>query len=93
MATRSPNFGGKKWHPLFFTRSASLSENNLKLKNLFQQANPTRAQNLTSWPYSHRLATEMICVISIVKTPLLCESRAEVRIRIGPTLLGSLLFS
>ena len=48
MASRSPNFGGKKWHPLFFTKS--WSKNNFKPKNQFQQANPTGAQNLTLWP-------------------------------------------
>ena len=48
MASRSPNFGGKKWHPLFFTKS--WSKNNFKPKNQFQQADPTGAQNLTLWP-------------------------------------------
>ena len=48
MASRSPYFGGKKWHPLFFTKS--WSKNNFKPKNQFQQANPTGAQNLTLWP-------------------------------------------
>ena len=48
MATRSPNLDGKKWHPLF--SSKSVSKNTLKPKNQFQQANPTGAQNLTSWP-------------------------------------------
>ena len=48
MASRSPNFGGKKWHPLFFTKS--WSKNNFKPKNQFQQANPTGAQNVTLWP-------------------------------------------
>ena len=48
MASRDLNFGGKKWHPLFFTKS--WSKNNFKPKNQFQQANPTGAQNLTLWP-------------------------------------------
>ena len=48
MASRSPKFGGKKRHPLFFTKS--WSKNNFKPKNQFQQANPTGAQNLTLCP-------------------------------------------
>ena len=46
MASSSPNFGGKKWHPIFF----SLRVGQTKPKNQLQQANPTGAQNLTLWP-------------------------------------------
>ena len=46
--SRGPNFGGKKWHPLFFTKS--WSKNNFKPKNQFHQTNPTGAQNLTLCP-------------------------------------------
>ena len=41
MTARSPNFGGTKWHTLFYK---SRSKNNLKSKNQFQQASPG-AQN------------------------------------------------
>ena len=47
-ASRGPNFGGKKWHPLFFTKS--WSKNNFQPKNQFQQANATGSQNLTLCP-------------------------------------------
>ena len=57
MASRSPNFGGKKWHPLFFTKS--WSKNNFKRKNQFQQANPTGAQTLRLWPLLKRDSTEI----------------------------------
>ena len=47
-ATRSPNFFREKMTSAFFMKS--MSNNNFKLKNQFQEAYPTGAQNLTLAP-------------------------------------------